>query len=435
MNKNRLLIDQNSNRCLRAIYIDMAYTWAMIKQKGHLAFLSARHANGNIEEVWSVHPAADVTSTINKSIEIRHPLARHVILESRSGEGGGSGIVRRLLRFVWSQMRLVFVLRRVIRDRQIDLIVTGDPFYTALFSIALRQVTGVPVVVCAWGNYDFAYRSTGSLAMPRLIPNYRMQQWVTRFALSRADHVVVGNRNNQDYVFDNGASKERTTIVPVITNLSACHFVPPAERKGAADFFASYNIPVDARCMSFVGRLIKLKYAEDAVQTMIEVAKDDPRAFGIVAGEGDLADDLRAIVRNVGLERRIIFTGNISQQLLSEILPRCVTISPLTGMALIECGMAGSPIVAFDVDWHAEFVANYENGFIVPIHDVSAMAARLREIFADEGLRARLSSVSRAKAVAFADVDRVEQLRQKAYHMALAHARRRRFGCAPQAAH
>jgi glycosyltransferase involved in cell wall biosynthesis len=421
------------SRRLRAMFIDMAYTWAMIQEKSHIAFLGARHGTDLIEEVWSVHPAADVTSTITKPIEIRHPLARHVLLESCSGEKGRPGFIWRLVRFLLSQTRLLRVLIRVVRDRQIDLIVTGDPFYTALLAILLRGVTGVPVVVCAMGNYDRAFRTVGELASPRLIPSYRLQRWVTRYTLTRADHVVVGCRDDRDYVLAYGASPERTSIVLPIANLSVCHFVAPEERNPAIDFFATHGIPKDANCMIFVGRLISLKYPDDAVKAMIKVVKHDSRAYGIVAGAGSLADELHSMVTKAGLADRIIFAGNLKQQLLSEILPRCVTISPLTGMALLESGFAGSPIVAFNINVQAELVANYENGFLVEFHDIQSMADRVCEIFADDALRTKLSTGSRAKAIAFADMAHFNRVRHDAYHMAITHARGRGFSRKPQA--
>ena len=46
----------------RLLYIDMAYTYEMIKAKKHYEFLESRHSGGYFEKVWGVHPIADVVS-------------------------------------------------------------------------------------------------------------------------------------------------------------------------------------------------------------------------------------------------------------------------------------------------------------------------------------------------------------------------------------
>jgi glycosyltransferase involved in cell wall biosynthesis len=104
---------------------------------------------------------------------------------------------------------------------------------------------------------------------------------------------------------------------------------------------------------------------------------------------------------------RIHFLGHLDQQELSRLLPHCITVSPLTGMALTEAGLAGSPMVVFDRDWQADFVTDGVNGYVVPFLDHEAMADRIERIIADEGTRRRMAVAARERALEFADTSRI----------------------------
>ena len=125
--------------------------------------------------------------------------------------------------------------------------------------------------------------------------------------------------------------------------------------------------------------------------------------------------ELETLVAQLGMTGRIHFLGHIDQVELSRIIPHCITLSPLTGMALIECGLGGSPLVAFDRDWQAEFVEDGVNGYVVPFLDHCRMAQRAVMLIADRELWGRLSASSRERALDFADLDRIQALEHQVY--------------------
>lgn len=133
--------------------------------------------------------------------------------------------------------------------------------------------------------------------------------------------------------------------------------------------------------------------------------------------------ELEALAVSLGAGERIHFLGHIDQVQLSRLIPHCITVSPLTGMALIECGLGGSPIVAFDRDWQAEFVEDGVNGFIVPFLDHQALADRVLTLFSDRDRRDRMAKASRERALDFADSERIHALEHAAYDRLLARHR------------
>jgi glycosyltransferase involved in cell wall biosynthesis len=275
-------------------------------------------------------------------------------------------------------------------------------------------MTGRPLVVGVFANQDALYEATGALAMPRLLPFRFLERWVSHLVLSRADLVVAGNRNNLDFAVANGARGE-TAIVPVAKNLEAAHLVAPEQRDKPDALLAQFGIVSGRPMLLFVGRLLALKHPDEAIRAMALVIAEHPVVVGLVAGSGPMQDALEALVEQLDMTGRIHFLGHVDQVELSRIIPHCITLSPLTGMALVECGLGGSPLVAFDRDWQAEFVEEGVNGYVVPFLDHRQMAERAARLVTDRGLWSRMSAASRERALDFADLDRIQAIEHQVY--------------------
>lgn len=403
------------------IYIDMAYTMEIVRQKRHFQFFEMRHAGGYFDRVWGVHPLADVAGKQSREIEFIPFSDRQTVIE---GVAGMLPLPRFLfpVNFLWSQWQLLRRLRRLVREERVSLIYATDAYYAGLFGLALKRMTGLPQVVAVFANQDALYAATGALAMPRLLPFRFLERWVARLVLSRADLVIAGNRDNLGFAVDNGAGGA-TAVIPVAKNVEPLHLVPPEQREAPASL-ARLGIAGDAPRMLFVGRLLPLKHPDEAVRAMALAIRRRPDAVGLVAGSGPMQEELEGIARELGVGGSIHFLGHIDQAELSRLTPQCITLSPLTGMALVECALGGSPMVAFDRDWQAEFVEDGVNGFVVPFMDHEAMAERALRLIEDPALRARLSKAARDRALEFADRDRIEALERETYDRLLEPHRR-----------
>ena len=397
----------------RLLYIDMAYLAETIREKKHEQFLEARHSGGYFERVWGVHPLSDISGGSSKRTHFVRFSKRQLIVE---GVARGTGLPRFLLPldFLLSQARLLRLLVRVVRKHDISIVVATDPFYGGLLALAISRLARRPYAICIYANYDDLYQATGALAMPRLLRFRWLEKRVARLVLSRADLVIGGNRNNLEYGIANGA-RGATAVVPVSKLAGAAHLMPPSEREGAEEVFARHDIPRGRPLMLYLGRLLALKHPDDAVRAMAQVIGRHPEAIGLIAGNGPMQPQLEQLVASLGMAGKIRFLGHVDQSDLSRIIPHCVTLSPLTGQALIECALGGSPIVAYDRDWQPEFIEDGVNGYIVPFRDHEAMARRAIQILDNQDLAARLSAAARQQALHYADRDRIFALEQASY--------------------
>jgi glycosyltransferase involved in cell wall biosynthesis len=334
------------------LYIAAEYRSAEVRAKKHEHNFEARHASGYFERVYSVHPVADLVGAERYRIQLIRFTPRQLVIE---GVAELFRLPRFLLplNFLLSQARLLFLLRRIVLKNDVSVIAATDPFLSGVLALALSKMTGKPLVIRNGGNYEELYREAGALAMPRLIPTYGLQSLIARFVLRRADMVAGNNRNNLGWAIANGA-RRHTAIIPISGNIARIHMRPPEERTRGREVFARLGLPFGVPAMLYVGRLLKLKQPDEALRAMAMVMEKEPSAIGILAGDGPMLTELDALATELGMHERIFFLGQTTQEDLSEIIPHCITASPLTGLSLIECGLGGSPPVGFDRDWQPD---------------------------------------------------------------------------------
>ncbi len=403
----------------RLLHIDSAYTLEDVRTRGHANFFLARHASGFFSQVWSVHPIADAAGGGKHRIEIGFVGPNHRVVEGKS-ELCRMPAVLRPLNFLLSQLALYRLLRRIVRDQRIDVVAAVDPFLSGVLGLAVARSTGRPFVLRVSGNSDDIYEASGALAHPRIIPWFWLQRAIGRFVIKRADLVAAINRNNLDYARKNGA-RGQTAIIPVSANIAAVHWEKPADRQSAETLLDQWNVPNDRPLLLYFGRLIELKHPDDAVRAMAAVIQRQPDASAIIAGGGAMEPALRGLAEELGVAGSVHFVGPVDQQTLSQLIPRCVVLSPSAGqLAVLESALGGAPIVAYDRDFQPEFIADGEDGFIVAFRDWRAMAAKAEQVIADPALFKRLSTAIREKAETYLDPRRVREAEWSAFGKVIA---------------
>jgi glycosyltransferase involved in cell wall biosynthesis len=121
----------------------------------------------------------------------------------------------------------------------------------------------------------------------------------------------------------------------------------------------------------------------------------------VFVGSGPLETELKAAVRQLGLENRVRFLGSrIDGPALCGAADLVILASTQEGMpnALLEAQAAGRPVVATQVGGVSEIVTSGETGFLVPPGDDSALANALDKILSDEPLRKSMGGRARERS-------------------------------------
>jgi len=147
--------------------------------------------------------------------------------------------------------------------------------------------------------------------------------------------------------------------------------------------------------LAYVGRIDPRKGIDDAIRALAELPAEARLA---VVGGGDTGhlDELRRLAAQLGLEDRVAFSAASRAELQAAYAEADAVVFPVRwrepwGLVPLEAMAVGRPVVATGAGGSGEYLEDGGNCLLYdPGQGAGALAARLRDLAGDEGLRARL---------------------------------------------
>ena len=258
--------------------------------------------------------------------------------------------------------------RAYAREQEIKVVHT-DGFYTNVFGILGGAVAGVPARVAFRGE-TAGWRTRG-------------QDAVERFVYRLASVVHANSEACKRYLLERGVPESRIAVVYNGLDLGR---VTPAPGLTRAEALAACGLPSEEgrRFVTIVANVQhRVKDHPTFLRAAARVRAAVPEAAFVVAGEGELMNELRGLTVELGISDDVFFIGRCER--VAELLfvsDVCVLSSKAEGFSnsILEYMAAARPVVVTDVGGAREAVAEGETGFIVPPGDDAAMGARIVEL-------------------------------------------------------
>jgi len=254
---------------------------------------------------------------------------------------------------------------RFLKEHKISVVHTHD-FYTNIFGMTAAKLAGVPVRIAS-------KRDTEGFST-------RAQKRVARYAYGIAHAVITNADAVKMQLVGEGVPSEK--LLTVYNGLDMKRVTPQLglERSVKLELL---HLPKEPERV-FVTIVANVQHAVKDHPTFLRAAarvhQAVPNAAFVVAGEGDLINELRAFAENLGIGRETFFIGRCQRvaELLS-ISSVCVLSSKAEGFSnsILEYMAAERPVVITDVGGAREAVIEGENGYIVPVGDDETMAVRI----------------------------------------------------------
>ncbi len=154
----------------------------------------------------------------------------------------------------------------------------------------------------------------------------------------------------------------------------------------------------------FVGKLRYYKGIPYLLEAMREL---DARL--LIVGSGPMEGEWRKLSREMGLEGKVFFLGEVEEEKLPAFYQACdVFVLPAShrseafGTVLVEAMAAGKPVISTELGTGTSWVnKDGETGLVVPPRDPGALARAVRLLLGDEALRLRMGERARAHAQSF----------------------------------
>jgi N-acetyl-alpha-D-glucosaminyl L-malate synthase BshA len=227
-----------------------------------------------------------------------------------------------------------------------------------------------------------------------LVGSDRSYMPITRFSIEESDGVT----SISDYLREETVKVFHVeNEIRVIKNFVNCEmYQPDPERRGQCRL-----APQGEKLLIHISNFRPVKRVLDCVRILAEVRKQAP-AHLLMVGDGPDRAPAENLAQDLGIESHVTFLGKQSH--VERLLPLAhVLLLPSElesfGLAALEGMACGVPPVATRVGGLPELVTEGVDGFLEPVGDIAAQAARAAALLTDERLYRSMSGAARTTAL------------------------------------
>lgn len=152
-----------------------------------------------------------------------------------------------------------------------------------------------------------------------------------------------------------------------------------------AEFLADTSIPTSAeRRLVCVGRLCEQKGQLLLIEAAAYLAAQNIQYDLVLAGDGEMRDDIQSLITRHNLQNRVRITGWISgKQVRDELLAARALVLPSLAeglpVVIMEAMALRRPVISTFVAGIPELVVSGKHGWLLPAGDTAALAQALQE--------------------------------------------------------
>lgn len=285
-------------------------------------------------------------------------------------------------RGVLGYFTMVPAVRKLLRKIKPDIV---NAHYASGYGTTARLVGYHPWVLSVWGSdvYDFPHKSP-------------LHKWLVKKNLRAADQVASTSYCMAD---------ETRSLTPELADISITPFgVDLLAYKGLAP-------PPALQKPKLVIGTVKTMQPKYGIDTLIEAyallikslkAKPELDALELelrLVGGGEQTAELQGLAQQLGVAESVNFVGRVPHTEVPQELAKLdvyVALSRLDsesfGVAIIEAGAAGRPVVVSDAGGLPEVTVAGETGFVVPRENPQEAAEALEKLVLDAELRHRMGA-------------------------------------------
>ena len=313
-------------------------------------------------------------------------LGRVLDLHVLGTAGAGSGVLPRftLLEGRLFYLRAPFVIARELRSFRPDAVIAQSP-YEGLVALAGRALarSRAKVIVEIHGDWTTASRLYGSPLRKLTAP---LADRAAELAVRRADAVRTVSGFTAGMVRALGV--EPAAVFHTYTEIGA--FVEHEPQP----------LPAEAR-LAFVGVLERYKNIDGLVAAWRAAAPRLPGVTLELVGDGRRVEVVEALLRD--LPEQTVWHRRLEPVQVAELLDRVwALVLPSFSEGLprvaIESLARGRPVIGSTGGGIPDAVRDGENGLLVPVGDVPALAEALVRLASDRALAERLAARARPSA-------------------------------------
>ena len=275
-------------------------------------------------------------------------------------------------RQVYRTMRVERFAAEVIRREKISLVHSFFGWPRGFGGSVASAATRVPLIAGIRGSDVNVIPSLGYGS--RLDPSF--DRAVKRL-LPKADRMILHSEFLRRQAVALGAAGSRTRVI--VKGVHLDRFT--ASRLHREPIATDPQPPV----ILAVSGLVRIKGIEHVLEALAQVRKAGHAFSFVVCGDGEQQAALEQRAEELGLSEVTHFRGRVPRSVIAEYFASAAmlvhgSLIEAAGNVLLEAMASGLPVVCTDAGGPAEYVQNGVTGFVVPVANPQAMAARIIEL-------------------------------------------------------
>lgn len=260
---------------------------------------------------------------------------------------------------------------RVFRDNKIDLI-HSHGYKPSVFGFLISRITGIPIVATCHLWFE----------MNRAPAKTRLMLWLETIVYRRFPRVIGVSDDIKKILVANGVPESHTQVIENGVD-------SPDVKLTSSEILAlrsQLGIANNTFCILNAGRLTRQK----GQWTLIEAAKllnDSGLDFHmLIAGEGKLEGELKALIQENGLESKVTLLGfrsDIRNLLAVSDMLALPSLDEGMPMILLEATANKIPVVATAVGDIPKLISDQVSGIVIAKEDSRALAEAVEKLQGD----------------------------------------------------
>ncbi len=216
---------------------------------------------------------------------------------------------------------------------------------------------------------------------------------ITKFSIEKSDGITSISDNLRDQTVEIFGVRNE---IRVIKNFVNCDLYRPDNEKKGAEAYS----PDGEKLLIHLSNFRPVKRVLDCIRILAEVRKSVPARL-LMVGDGPERGPAEHLARSLKVDPHVLFLGK--QNHVERLIPLAhVLLMPSEmesfGLAALEAMACGVVPVATRVGGVPELITDGEDGFLEPVGDIQAQAARVVALLSDEALHWRLAKAGRWNA-------------------------------------
>jgi len=213
------------------------------------------------------------------------------------------------------------------------------------------------------------------------------------------DALLVPGTKHREFFTKLGVKPENIFIMPNVSNIEASKddtiYKDEIQKELGLE---------NKKIAMFVGRLIDLKGVDYLIKAFKGVADNLNDSVLLIVGEGPEKPALEVLVHDLGLDGRVIFTGNIDNSKLGAyymladvfVLPSITTyFADACPLVVNEAMYFSKPVITSDAVGTTFMIKDGENGYVVPERNSETLKEAILTVLSDPDLVKRMGQASK----------------------------------------